>query len=537
MHERLRNYVDGKATATLPGDRELRAYGVLLFETLFPGDVRRLYETARSSAGPARLDVVFTSMIPWIADKPWEFAFDPVRKAFLTTDEIHFARNVLTAIPAEGVPTRPPPIRIFVVTAQPLGHTALSVDDEVAVVRRGFEPLRKAGAAAIEVRARATAANLEAGVKGGADIVHFIGHGDYDPRTQEGRLLFEDGEGKPRPLDGGTLRDILCRRGVRLLFLNACETGRGGRSDFNRGVAPALVAAGLPAVVANQYKVLDASATAFARHFYRALAQGRTLAEAARESRSAVRGSIAGESIDWAVPVLYARDPRARLCDPGVLAPAAGPARVRPGPRAPAAPGVYRVGVWDIDGALPHLEDTLERMNAAQDRFAFRLADLHAPLGSWRGARGQRLSRLYIDRLSRALGRGADDLGLDALAGISGRPVVLGHGPRPRQALMIVSTAAFDVPGEGCGAERALVRTVVGAVAGRLAGIESHPRPPESCPLFGGARSGPAALARPLRFDATCRARLHRALVARSGAPEARKRMDALHLLLTLTDR
>src|SRR5262249_49923536 len=94
MHEALRNYVDGKAAATLPGDRELRAYGTLLFEMLFPGEVKRLYETARSSAAPARLDLVFTSMIPWIADKPWEFAFDPARKAFLATEEVHFARNV-----------------------------------------------------------------------------------------------------------------------------------------------------------------------------------------------------------------------------------------------------------------------------------------------------------------------------------------------------------------------------------------------------------------------------------------------------------
>src|SRR5262249_14770482 len=197
-----------------------------------------------------------------------------------------------------------------------------------------------------------------------------------------------------------------------------------------------LVAAGLPAVVANQYKVLDASATAFARHFYRALAQGLTLAEAARASRSAVRGSIAGEAIDWAVPVLYARDPGARLCDPGLLAPGAVPPRVGPVPRAVGAPRAYRVGVWDIDGALPHLEDTLERMNAAQDRFVFRLADLQAPLGSWRlrEARGRRRASLYVDRLSRVVGRGADDLGLDVLAGVTGRPLAPRHGPRPQTA-------------------------------------------------------------------------------------------------------
>src|SRR5262249_53704807 len=162
------------------------------------GAVRRLYEPARSSTGPARLDLVFTSMVPWIADKPSEFAFDPVRRAFLATDEVHFARNVLTSTPAEAIATRPPPIRILVVTAQPLGHAALSGAAGAWAARRGFEPLRRAGAAAIEVRARATAADLEAGVKAGADIVHFVGHGVYDPRTQEGHLLFEDDDGKAR---------------------------------------------------------------------------------------------------------------------------------------------------------------------------------------------------------------------------------------------------------------------------------------------------------------------------------------------------
>jgi hypothetical protein len=97
------------------------------------------------------------------------------------------------------------------------------------------------------------------------------------------------------------------------VFLNACETGKGGSADFNRGVAPALLAAGVPAVVANQFSVLDVSATAFARHFYWALAQGRTIGDAAREARVAVNYSISGEAIDWAVPVLFVRNPADRL--------------------------------------------------------------------------------------------------------------------------------------------------------------------------------------------------------------------------------
>jgi hypothetical protein len=83
--------------------------------------------------------------------------------------------------------------------------------------------------------------------------------------------------------------------------------------EWNRGVAPALVAAGLPAVVANQYPVLDGAATAFAREFYGALAGGRALGDAAREARVAVGRDVGAAGLDGAVPVLFARDPRETL--------------------------------------------------------------------------------------------------------------------------------------------------------------------------------------------------------------------------------
>ena len=41
---------------------------------------------ARALQDGRRLNVVFTSMIDWIADKPWEFAYDPSRKNFLAVE-------------------------------------------------------------------------------------------------------------------------------------------------------------------------------------------------------------------------------------------------------------------------------------------------------------------------------------------------------------------------------------------------------------------------------------------------------------------
>ncbi len=145
------------------------------------------------------------------------------------------------------------------------------------------------------------------------DVVHFIGHGDFDAQNGVGYLAFENENEGLQTVDSQVLQQILCRRDIRLLFLNACETGKGGTANFIRGVAPALVAGGVPAVVANQFSVLDVSATAFARHFYWALAQGLTIGDAAREARVAVNYSISGEAIDWAVPVVFTRNPGDRI--------------------------------------------------------------------------------------------------------------------------------------------------------------------------------------------------------------------------------
>ena len=182
------------------------------------------------------------------------------------------------------------------------------------VIRRGFEPLIAAGLVTVTTLARATPKKLHGYLSNGEfDVVHFIGHGTYDEERCEGRLVFVNEQGQEHSLGERSVREIFCRRNLSLVFLNACETGAAGRAEFNKGVAQSLVAHGTPAVVANQYSVLDSSATSFAQHIYWSLAQGNSLGESAREARIAVNYSLHGEPIDWAVPVLYARI-QARYC-------------------------------------------------------------------------------------------------------------------------------------------------------------------------------------------------------------------------------
>jgi hypothetical protein len=314
-HERTLAVLEGRARdGAAPSGRELRELGRDLFEALLPGDVRRLYDTARALGKGRPLDVVFTSMLDWVADKPWELAFDPSRREYLATTSVNLVRNAFTAVPADGPGRGRGRLRILAVVSQPQGAAPLDAKTETADLRKAFAGLVKDGRAHVEVLAHATASRLQRRLAaGGVDVLHFVGHGGFDEKEREGSLLLEDERGRPRPLGTDALRQVVCGRGLRLVFLNACETGRGGRVEWNRGVAPALVAAGVPAVVANQYPVEDAAATAFARELYAQLAAGSALGDAAREARVAVGRDHGTGSLGWAVPVVFARDPREPL--------------------------------------------------------------------------------------------------------------------------------------------------------------------------------------------------------------------------------
>ena len=315
LHERVLRALDGRGGGPLPKAAELHAYGAVLFETLFPGEVRRLWDAARgASARP--LELAFTSGLDWIADKPWELAWDPARRRFLSDDAV-LVRNVFGAIPPEAPAPRQGPLRVLVAVAQPRDATPVSARLETAAVRAAFASLVKSGHAVLDVLPAATPSGLHRKLATSHfDVLHFVGHGAWDEKERTGALLLVDGRGRGTWVEADRLRRLLCGRGLRLVVLNACETGRGGRNDFLRGVAPALLAGGIPAVVANQYKVLDTSATAFARHLMWALAHGRALGEAAREARVAVSVARGAEPMDWAVPVLYARDTSLVLCRP-----------------------------------------------------------------------------------------------------------------------------------------------------------------------------------------------------------------------------
>jgi hypothetical protein len=529
MHERIKAYTN-REYGSLPNDKEMIAFGGQLFDTLFQGDVRRLYDEARTRQR-GRLDLVLTSMIPWIAEKPWEFAYDHGRKSFLATEETHFIRNVLTNVPADPIVLSDGPLRILVVSAQPVGFGQLSIDQELAVIQRGFEPLVEAGLVEIATLPRATPSMIHDRLTTGKyQVVHFIGHGVYDDKRGEGFLIFVNENGSEYPLGERSVREIFRGRGLSLVFLNACESGRGGRADFNKGVAQSLVAHGLPALVANQYSVLDSSATGFAQYFYWSLAQGMSLGQSAREARIAVNYLLHGEPIDWAVPVVYARDANATLCAPQKSHTRAPSTGVRTSARRSTQAHNMRVGVWDMDNVFPALEKTVEAMNRAQGIFGFELVELSVPLGVWDLDSKKGTPYLWAEHLAHRLERMPMELGVEVLACVTRHWMrdddwfnLYGWWPGGRKPpIIIYSVAGFDkMAPEGPETDRALANAMVTGLAGFYGDLDSHERGAKDCPLAFDERREFKLLVGKQKFDASCRKKLKPKLGSKFGALEA----------------
>jgi hypothetical protein len=504
-NEDIKGYIDGKEGAKpLPVREDLKKFGVELFSALFPKSILRLYDVARAevSLRGNRLGIVMTSMVNWVADKPWEFAYDPNRQAFLSCEDTNFTRNVVTGVPSDAPQAQPTVMRILVVVAQPLGLGLLSTDEEKNVIERGFRQLIDAGLAEVEIMLSATADLLHKRLEFKTyDVVHFIGHGEFE--NGEGYLLFEDRQGAAQRVSAENLRQILCHRDLRLVFLNACETGMVGRSedrfDFNRGVAPRLVAGGVPAVVANQYKVLDVSATEFARRFYWSLARGRNVGDAAREARVAVNYLINGECIDWAVPVVYARNPSQPLF-------AAREPRVTVSPPTPAggaarAAVAIRVGLWDVNHSVPALEEIVSRFNTVQKYYHFEVADISAPLGTWRMVHDKKRSVQSIsgEDVARKLGGQVTAMGCKrvvaltsfALSGNFSKEGKIGDlamwNNDPSQRITIVSGAGglFEAMYKSK-AEFPVGRFLANTIANAFCGIDDclSKTPPRTCPNY-----------------------------------------------------
>jgi hypothetical protein len=295
---------------------EQRKLGAELFDSLFKGKIATRFE--QSLAGVEALEGVGLRIRldldaaqdehVYLAALPWELLYKSETRDFL-------GRYLPTSIVRYHETHRPigsggfqGPLRVLLVTSAPEGYRDNDFATEARLITDAFEAhpdvdvdLLEQGEIT-EIRRRLRHDDIH--------VLHFIGHGGFDSKAGEGFLFCERADGKVHDLAGDMFAEFVKGiRSLRLVVLSSCfgaKMPRQNGQNLYSTLAPAVILAGVPAVVAMQFTISDKAAAAFSKALYTALAHGDPLDAAVMEGRLAIAGcnEVAGE---WATPALFMR--------------------------------------------------------------------------------------------------------------------------------------------------------------------------------------------------------------------------------------
>jgi hypothetical protein len=296
----------------------VRSYGTRLFQAVFRGDVytkfQSSYDQVKLKGNGLRLQLRIDD--PSLADLPWEYLYNPDSGLFLSlavdTPVVHYPMSLEPVQPWKGAS----PLKILVVIANPKDLPSLDGAGEWKRLSEALSPLIDRCIVQVDRLKTCTLDALQKKLlsEGPYHVLHFIGHGTFDEKAQDGLLIFESQYHTRQDENGERLGTILHNHSsLRLAVLNACEGARTSEKDPFAGVAQSLIRQGLPAVIAMQYPITDQAAKVFSEVFYKALAEGYPIDAALAEARVNIFAN--GNDIEWGTPVLFMRSTDGKLFD------------------------------------------------------------------------------------------------------------------------------------------------------------------------------------------------------------------------------
>lgn len=293
--------------------------GVALFQWLFASDaLKTAWANARGQRPQRRIRLRIDEGAPELHQIPWELLRDSgdggVALDLAALESTPFSRY-LAGPWVPGSPILKRPVRVLVAVAHPsnlgdFGLPAIDPEMEVKLLRDAV-----AGSSTIELvtlEGPCTLEALDAALRKGIHILHFVGHGKYVDGTAV--LFLCDAQGKVLPVKDTEIAAMLGRQLIdqdaqaddklRLVYLSSCQTATRNPADAFRGLAPRLVAAGVPAVLAMQDLVPIKTAGDFSRTFYRELMEHGQVDRASNAARATV---MSARLPGAAIPVLFLR--------------------------------------------------------------------------------------------------------------------------------------------------------------------------------------------------------------------------------------
>ncbi len=280
-----------------------KADGEHLYECLFAdAELSKAWADIKARCPRRRIRLWIDTAAAELHSVPWELVRERpaggVAVDLAATEASPFSRY-LAGPWQPGSPILQRPIKVLVAISNPAkmpaGLQAVEVETEIAALRAATQ------GSDIELTflpPPCTLPAIEDELGKGYHVLHFVGHGRFDPASRATQLVIENPQDPKRPIvSGDAVAEMLARQlqaktayddRLRLVFLASCETATTSSADAFRGLAPMLVQAGVPAVVAMQDLVPVTTARSFAGTFYRKLLEHGCIDLASNQARSGV---------------------------------------------------------------------------------------------------------------------------------------------------------------------------------------------------------------------------------------------------------
>ncbi|MBF4770269.1 CHAT domain-containing protein [Nocardioides agariphilus] len=295
-----------------------RDFGGPLFDAVFSGEVlsawTRSLEKVRDEPDSGLRLRLRLKEAPAVAGLPWELLYDAKNGAFPAQSE----RTPLVRYLDIGQEPRPikvdGPLHVLVVICSPTDLDELDVEAEWARIEKALAAKTKQGLVVVDRLRPPTLDALGQWLnEHRAHVIHFVGHGSFDPVSGEGCIYFQNERGSKEQVTAAELGPFVHDHDpLRMVVLNACRSALTGAADPFGGMAQGLVRQGADAVVAMQFPISDSAAVKFTGDFYAALAEGRPVDQAVTEARKLMLANFRSE---WATPVLFLRAPDGTIFD------------------------------------------------------------------------------------------------------------------------------------------------------------------------------------------------------------------------------
>jgi CHAT domain len=297
------------------GRVELEVLGSHLYDLLFADAIGaefaesyRAFERRQGRRGRVRLDLCFHPEAEELAGLPWEFLYRPGRPGgfFLAGEDIGLVLSRLVPRDLQGeVAAARRPLKVLVVSC----HHVPEARSYVEQIKSTISGLTMPGDIELTPLDDPTFDELCDAVQDGQpDVLHVIAHGKpaglmmkraVDPDEVRAHAAWQRaGEPVPAVNDGvliraRTVKSTFDIHQPHLVLLHACDGDAPGPTSADD--APALAVlfstareiayAGVPAVVAMQYRISVEHALTFVKEFYGALMSGATVSDATKQGR------------------------------------------------------------------------------------------------------------------------------------------------------------------------------------------------------------------------------------------------------------